>query len=244
MYRYSLNPTEQKLLSDKISMCRRLYVPALELDGTINGVGFADLSCDQTEDARQELIDAGVVVILAALNCPTNDDAAVRKWFHNAHFLGVENVLMPAPLKNETMQDYVTRLEKPCAYAENYGMGSLLTHTKEGLLSTEAALTEAVKTVGNVRTIVDPKLQAAMGNSAYMHCFYASRLKNSIYLVRVNDGMKDGTEKLPGQGVSQLRELVSLMLARRFDGYFSVEPYSGYTMEEILTAFRKELKNM
>lgn len=244
MYRYSLNPTDQKFISDKISMCRKLCIPALELDGTINGVGFADLSCDQTEDTRQELIDAGVVVVLAALNCPAEDDAAVRNWFHNAHFLGVENVLMPPPFENETMQDYVTRLEKPCAYAENYGMGSFVTHTKEGLLSTEAALTEAVKTVGNVRTIVDPKLQAGMGNSAYMNCFYASRLKNAISMVRVNDGMKDGAEKLPGEGVSQLRELVSLMLARNFDGYFSVSPYGGYTMEEILTAFRKELKNM
>ena len=244
MYRYSLNPTKHSTLEEKIAVCRSLCIPALELDGTVDGTAFHAMTNDQIEDARQLLIGAGVAVVLAQLNCDLNDDAAVRSWFRTAQWLGVENVLFPAPAEGETELTYLARLERPFAYAKSYGMGRLLTHSKEGLLATEEGLTQVVKSLDGAGVIVDPMLQAALGHSAYMDCCYKSRLKNAIFMIRATDGLNTGEAMLPGAGVAQVREFVSLMLARSFGGYFSVAPYGGYELPQIIDALRAELKRM
>ena len=78
--------------------------------------------------------------------------------------------------------------------------------------------------------------------------FYTSKLKNRIRFLRLNDSLYSTGEptRLAG-GNGEIKELVSILLTRSFDGWFSVTPYRGNSVEamsQTLGEYRFLLKNM
>ena len=82
----------------------------------------------------------------------------------------------------------------------------------------------------------------------FFHVFYASKLKNRVRFLRLNDSLYSTGEAMPlAGGNGEIKELISILLSRSFDGYFSVTPYRGRNVEHMLqtlTEYRTLLKNM
>lgn len=249
MYRYSVKPACACTLEEKLAICKRLNITNLELGGRVDGVKIADMTPDQVENARAALIAAGVAPVSAKLSCCLCDDEAIRRWFQAAHFMGVEAVELPAP-KDDDEAAYIESLRNPCAYAESYGMGILLGCKAESFLADDAGLTRVVKALApaKVEIILDPYYHVSRGSSVFWKGYYNSKLKNAVGMIRANDGTAAGEGYLPGQGAGDIRELMSLALARSYSGYFSIAAYPGYEdaekWEEVLAALRAELARM
>lgn len=77
----------------------------------------------------------------------------------------------------------------------------------------------------------------------FLSVFYAGRFKSAVQFVRMNDGIykDENVVELPGQGSAEIKELISILQCRSFDGFLSVAPY-GYRPEEVIGAV-EELKS-
>ncbi|MBE6928967.1 MAG: sugar phosphate isomerase/epimerase [Ruminococcaceae bacterium] len=249
MYRYSIKPACACTLAEKLALCKSLNITNLELGGCIDGVKLSDMTPDQVEDARAALIAAGVAPVSAKISCCLCDDEAIRRWFQAAHFLGVEAAELPSP-KTDDEAAYIESLRRPCAYAQSYGMQILLACKADTFLADDAGLTRVVKALApaQVNVILDPYYHVSRGSSAFWKGYYASKLKNAVAVIRANDGLPTGEGKLPGEGSGDIRELMSLALARSFGGYFSIAAYPGFEdtgkWADVAAALRRELQNM
>lgn len=220
MYHYSIAPTVPAF-RDKLSVCKQLGVCHLELPGEIDGVPFDALTPAALEDSRILLIRAGVRIIISEVSCPLTDDAALRRFMNAAHLLHVESVRLPVPTCGD--DEYLRTAATVGKYAQSYGIGLLVSNDTGSFLSTDEGVTQAVRTLSayDCGAIFDV---AAYGKLVYpfFGALYKSHIKNLIRVVRVGDLNPDGSPATLGQGTCGLCECISLLLARSFDGYFSV----------------------
>ncbi|HBN85291.1 MAG TPA: hypothetical protein DDZ89_15780, partial [Clostridiales bacterium] len=65
-------------------------------------------------------------------------------------------------------------------------------------------------------------------------------------ILRINDCLfKTKKQVLPGKGNSEIKEMASILLARSFDGWFSIGSYGqGIDPEDVLSHFKESLKHM
>ena len=71
-------------------------------------------------------------------------------------------------------------------------------------------------------------------------------MKRLIGQLIVNDGLWDGTRKLPGQGNAEIKELISILRCRSFSGLMTIAPIGegSDAFHESAEAFWKLLKTM
>lgn len=111
-----------------------------------------------------------------------------------------------------------------------YGIRILLENEGEGPLSTEPGLSELLRSLGpeSAGWILDPLGFVRQRLHPFFQVFYHSKLKNDVAMLRIRDGcFEDGVPTLPGEGDGEIKELVSILLARSFRGPFSfgsIEP--------------------
>ncbi len=225
MYHISIAPGRTEGFADQLALCRRLGVVNLELDGTLDGVPFSELSAACLEDARAALIDSGVRIVLAAISADPRDDAALRRFFRAAFTLHVESVLLPVPAQGVTdAESFAECWTTAARYAKSYGMGVLVSNDAESFLSTDEALTAVVRALDrfDCGAVFDGVAYQKTGLYPFFGACYKSHIKNRIRVLRIGDLHADGTPARLDRGACGLREVTSLLLARSFDGYFSL----------------------
>ncbi len=249
MYHYSIAPDLIPTLSDKLALARALGVTNLELPGTLDGVPFDKLSPATLEAARETLIDSGLRVVLATISADPADDAAMRRFFNAAYTLHVESVLLPVPAAGD-VDAYIADFTPAARYARCYGMGLLVSNDPASFLSTDAGVTRVVRAFDayDCGAVFDAVSYQRTGVYPFFGACYGSHIKNRIRVLRMGDLYADNTPAPLTHGVCGLREVVSLLLARSFDGYFSIRQDASVALPDdwavLLRDTRQMLKNM
>ena len=193
------------------------------------GFGLVEISEDLSivdaptlESCRRQLIEGRKRIGLLDSPVPVADRAAYRFIFRHAALLGVERVKVPT-----LGLDSPEPLREVCRMGRAYGIRVLLENEGQGPLSTEPGLSELLRSLGpeSAGWILDPLGFVRQRLHPFFQVFYSSKLKNDVAMLRIRDGcFEDGLQTLPGQGDGEVKELVSILLARSFRGPFSFAP--------------------
>ena len=202
--------------------------PVLAAASTL-GFGLVEISEDlsavdaQTlESCRRQLVLSRKRIALLDSPVPVADHDAYRYVLRHAALLGIDRVKVPTCGLSSPEP-----LREVCRMGRAYGIRILLENEGEGPLSTEPGLSELLRSLGpeSAGWILDPLGLVRQRLHPFFQVFYHSRLKNDIALLRIRDGrFEDGAATLPGQGDGEVKELVSILLARSFRGPFSFAP--------------------
>ena len=141
----------------------------------------------------------------------------------HAALLGIDLVKVPAPEAGDSPDT----LREVCRMAKVYGIRILLENTLHGPLSTVEGLEEVFSALApeGAGWILDPRAIVRQRRHPFFHDFTRSRRKNDVAVLRLADGRFDDGDPAPlGQGDAEIKELVSILLARSFRGPFSIVP--------------------
>jgi len=82
----------------------------------------------------------------------------------------------------------------------------------------------------------NPANFAAAGQKPFLDT--SSSLRKWIRVLYVNDGLFRGGARLPGYGNAEIKELISIMRCRSFNGYLSIKPGLDRTPDTFRKAVR------
>lgn len=191
-----------------------LGIRNIEIDNTYFGKGLEAMSGAELVAARESLIDGVEYIVLYTAEAGMSDKEC-EELFVNARALNVENISFKgAP---ESGWEYAKKLARACKI-------TLLFETYQGYDFAEyAALRDE-----NTGIIYNPLEYVKGGKGAYFAALYKNKFKNDVKILRINDGVI-GAEKpcLPEHGNAEVRECVSTLLSRCYEGYFSVCAVEG-----------------
>ncbi len=211
---------------DEIGSSQTLGIQNLEAD-----LAVEKFTPNEIEDLRCLLIDSMTKIVLLSTDISPDDHEELRKLFLNAHLLNVKNIKLE---KTEGDLDYVFKLSKAMSIP-------LLFENKSGTaLADESALTEIIKPCDTAGIIFNPSEFVLEKLHPFLTAYTKSHSKNRIKFLRINDALYDGESVDQGIGNAEIKELASILLARSFDGYFSIE--NGDRIE--LSYIKWALKNI
>ncbi len=230
-------------LQDKLKLLQKLKVSNLEL--TYREVPLEKLSVSEVYEIRDLLIDEGCTVSLYETDLKPSDRTTLNKLLRNALLLEIPSIKLDLA---EGSEDDITF----CLDAvDSYGIIPLIENSADSVFRDSAHLQDFIKKHQSrgCKMIFNPLEFVKTGRHPFFHIYYSSRLKNHIMVLRIIDGLyTDGSKVLPGHGNGEIKELISIMKARSFNGYYSVSPYipdaGGHFLEETIAWLRHVLKNI
>ncbi len=251
MFHFSIAPSDYLAPSfeNKLNMCDRTGCQFVEIKDTIQGVFLGAMDGDTIEEMRSLLIDYGKQISLVTYTGSAADRDRFKKLLRTAHLLGVKAIAVGYE-GYETIDDFRADLEVLAKYAECYGIDVCVENRHDTILAKNKDLETLIKSANEKLGVVfNPMSFAYMQSHPFFHEFYASKLKNNVLVLRVNDGLFcDRIPALPGRGNAEIKELASILLSRSFDGYFSFTDYVGEMcwadIMEYVTTFKTLLKQM
>ncbi len=191
-----------------------LGIKNIEIDNTYFGKGIEAMSGAELVAARESLIDGLEYIVLYTAEAGMSDKD-LEELFVNARVLNIENISFKgAPASG---WDYAKKLSKACNI-------TLLFETYKGYDFNEyASLRDE-----NTGIIYNPLEYVKEGRGAYFAAFYKNKYKDDVRILRINDGVIGASGAcLPEHGNAEVRECVSTLLSRCYDGYFSVCAVNG-----------------
>ena len=191
-----------------------LGIRNIEINNTYFGKGIEAMSGAELVAARESLIDGLEYIVLYTAEAGMSDKAC-EELFVNARALNVENIsFRGAPASG---WDYVKKLARACNIR-------LLFETYKGFDFTEyASLRDE-----NTGIIYNPLEYVREGRGAYFAALYKNKFKDDVRILRINDGVIGAEDAcLPEHGNAEVRECVSTLLSRCYEGWFSVCAVDG-----------------
>lgn len=196
-------------------------------------------------DMRDQLVDENCEVVAYETRLEDKSPDELNTLFQHLHILKVRNIL----LSDE--EGASGRIGECFSLSKSYGIRVLLENHAGGRLATagdaEAFLKDHKDDEPGI--VFNPLEYVRTQRHPFFHVYYASRMKNHIQMLRINDGLfSDGTACFPGHGNGEVKELISIMLSRSFDGVFSIVPCpsdaSADGVNKVLSWLRAVLKSM
>jgi sugar phosphate isomerase/epimerase len=144
--------------------------------------------------------------------------------------LGVEAALLPplpaGPAAPPTEEEVLHRCRDLAALAEDYGLVLLLQNTAHGWPSDGASMGRLLARVGRVVGLgacFDPAAFVARKRHPFLSEFMPGPLKRFIRCLRLRDALfEDGGEVPADRGNAELKELVSALEARGYQGWYAL----------------------
>ncbi|MBE6552444.1 MAG: hypothetical protein E7665_09985 [Ruminococcaceae bacterium] len=185
---------------------------------------------DELEEIRCSLIDFMLRIEVMSLPSNALSFDELKKFIRNAHLLNVKNILIPASfvpadkLESSPKISYIRQISKA---ARLFGIGVIFENCSKSALSCDSEMNELSLLLNdeNVSFSYDPFEFVKEKHHPFFHMFYGSKLKNKISVLRINDGLYRGVPTRLCKGNGEIKELVSILLSRSFDGIFSIDPY-------------------
>lgn len=212
-----------------------------------SGKPLEQCSGSEVEDIRSALIDSNKTIVLLSTSIPVSDAAAFNELLRRAHLLNVKNIRIP--LDGQTEAPDRNAVAEILKMANAWNIGVVFENEHRSFFHDDKTMTEFLLSLpGEPAVAYNPSEFVALSHHPFFHMFYASKLKNRIRFLRLNDSIYSTGEPMHlANGNSEIKELISILLSRSYDGYFSVTPYREPTVEamkQTLAEYRELLKNM
>ncbi len=231
-----------KNLKDALAVADTLHINNIELSD-IEGKSLEQCSGNEIEDIRNALIDSNKTIVLLNTSLPMTDAAAFNELFRKAHLLHVQNIRICLSGQDVTDIDTILRM------AVLWNIGIVFENHHTSFFKDNESMTAFLGSMPeHAALIFNPMEFVALQKHPFFHVFYSSKLKNRVRFLRLNDSLYSTGESMPlAGGNGEIKELISILLSRSFEGYFSITPYRGCqveTMMQTLHEYRTLLKNM
>ena len=233
-------------LQQGLAVADTLRINHIEL-ANFGGKPLEQCSGSEVEDIRSALIDSNKTIVLLSTDLCVTDSAAFNELFRRAHLLNVKNVRIP--LDDQPSAPDSAALAQVLKMASAWNIGIVFENERNSFFHDDKTMTEFLFSLPECAGVIyNPAEFVALSHHPFFHMFYASKLKNRIRFLRLNDSLYSTgeTTRLAG-GNAEIKELISILLSRSFDGYFSVAPYRSHSAEamaQTLAEYRMLLKNM
>ena len=217
-------------IAEIVLECQGLGLRQIEVS-TLEGADVLELQPAKREELSDALTKANIQVSAVRSNRRPDDIDSLLKA---AHLLGAQTIV--APLVHEVVERIVERPDE--------GILVLLENTT---LSPDDSL-ELIQELGdqNVGMAFNPANFSQMGQMPFLQAYYRRRNKLRIRQLVIADATRDGEPTLPGQGNGEVKELMSTLRTRSFDGTFCLRgPLTpGKTFRDHAAAFWQLLDTM
>jgi len=238
-------------LKEALAVADTLHINNIELSD-IEGKALEQCSGNEVEDIRNALIDSNKTIVLLNTDLPVTDTVSYNELFRKAHLLHVQNVrivLEKSLSDSEAITPDSASLAQILRMAELWNIGIVFENNHASFFKDNDSMTAFLgKMPEHTALVFNPMEFVALQKHPFFHVFYNSKLKNRVRFLRLNDSLYSTGEAMPlAGGNGEIKELISILLSRSFDGYFSITPYREYSavkMLETLEEYRSLLKNM
>jgi len=243
MFNFSIEVSDKiaKSFEDKLIFSSSLGINNIEVQDNFDSVPLYEMCGEQIEKIRDLLIDHNKRIVLLTTSLKPNEHTKLNLLFRRALVLNVKGIKL-IPEKSDNLE-YVSKLSK------SYGIPLLFENKAKSFLSDEKTMCELVRSVPTSSLIFNPFEFVCTQKHPFFHVYYASKIKNNISFLRINDGLfVENRPVMLHEGCAEVKELASIMLSRSFDGYFSFTPYlpdmTSDNYKKSISIFKDELKNM
>ncbi len=218
------------------------------------GIAHVELAADRlgpglegVKGLRERLSKRGFAISALATGMSGPDDserARIVELTEIAGFLKVPYLrltLSPRSPGRGERRELIAALQELAAQGKEQGVVLLLTNGPGTYADTVQAQTELLQAVGSpcLRAAYDPAGIAKVGGSPFYGGLYKGPLRRMVCHVDIKDALaKDGTPALPGWGNGEVKEIISSLLSRSFDGFFCLWPLPGQGAEGFRAAAR------
>ena len=243
MYNFSIEISDKlaKGFEEKLKVSSELGINNVEVSDEIDGVKLYEMTGEQHERIRDLLIDYGKRIVLLTTFLDVNDKKNLNLLFRRALVLNVRAIKV-IPKETDDLE-YVFKLSR------SYGIPLMFENNSKTHVNHEEVLQYLVSNGEGSGIIFNPFEFVCMQRHPFFHVYYSSHIKNKVSFLRITDGLyNEHTPIMLHHGCAEVKELVSIMLSRSFDGYFSFTPYlPDMTLEqykECISIFKQDLKKM
>ena len=216
-------------------------VTNLETDDPLFGEPLSEISPSRVEDIRDMLITSRKKIVLHTVRMKHDRICEYERALKNALRLGIENVKVCLGSFDGAAEEKGTK--EIISMASCLGINVLFEPRKIYPFFTD-------EFYGKIRSentgiIFNPAEYAAMGKGAFLGVLYKYKYKDDIRFLRIDDAKFDGTPTPLEKGNAEIKECVSALLARNFDGYFSFRKYAdGIPLADVFDSFANMMKNL
>lgn len=237
-------------LASAAEKCALLGLRDIDCGYVIDSVPLDEASGDETEDMRCILTDS--CIRINSINMPEEKlcREKLKCFFRAAHLVRAKNIIIAAG--EFTDPDRLDYLKTVCRMASAFGIRPLFENRADSALCDNSAMTLLCALIesGEAGFVFNPFEFVKRSHHPFFHMFYTSSLKNDISVLRLNDGLYNGSPAPLCEGNAEIKEMCSIMLARSFEGFFSLCPYYGSGAEgeqrygSTLAEFKKMIKTL
>lgn len=208
MFRYSIaidTINDETYGIDNLELCDGVFGKPLYL---LNGA--------ETEEIRNLLITKRQRIVLYSVNMPLDALSDFAVFFRRAHLLDIENILLTTAFTEADKENLDTVIDM----ARSMGMRLLFMPTKENGMTFDSYRELRTADTG---LYLNPMEFVRQGKMPFRGNFYKAKVKDDVRFVRMIDGIMGTDTVVPlEEGNSEVKECLSVLLARSYDGYVSI----------------------
>ena len=218
-----------------VALLRELGLDGCELR-TVDGQEVLDLPASRRRDVAALLRQAGMSVALLSTDigrggiegpaAPQRE--RLQRALELAALFCAPGVRVYAYTGPETRRgEAVERLARFAELAAGGGVTLLVENLPGTYGASGRQLGELIRAVGSpaLGALFNPAGFAARKEHPFLSAFSGGPLKRQLRCLRVRDGtLEDGAPVPPGEGNGELKEIISALMARCYDGLFSLDP--------------------
>jgi len=212
MVKFSLNTGSEYTLVQAAVLCRQYGIGNLELCSEMGGSKFTDIPLNEIKEIVLEN-----KLHIPALNFNSKDDTdeeTLRAIFDKCSALMIRKVITGG---NDS-------LNRALKLGGLYGIEVGFENNAGTDLNDPAAIDAFYSGGGRAFMAFNPGNFAAIRNHPYFGVFYAGKCKKHIAFLRIVEKLYTGEEAPLFCGHSEIKELISALIARSFNGYFTLYP--------------------
>lgn len=213
----------------------------IEIGEKLSGSNLWELSGAELEAIRDAFIDSGKKIVLITLESAL-DFESKKKFFRAAHLLMAENI----KVKISDDMEAISSNKETFKIASSFGIRPLIENNAQSILKTDIDMLNFwSKNEGyELGFIYNPFEFVKLSHHPFFHMFYTSHLKNDIVFLRLNDGLYSGDMTPLANGNCEIKELISILIARTYKGYFSIGDYRAAGLKATIDEFKKIAKSL
>ncbi|MBP8955380.1 MAG: AAC(3) family N-acetyltransferase [Armatimonadetes bacterium] len=204
-------------LGEALQMLSAHGIGHIELGPATSGM-LGSMAPEQIERVAGEIASQSVSVSMVSCSGPLALDENVRQAMVLAKALNCGYVKLPPLFADSHL--VVDQLPALVFEAGENGINLVVENQLGGLCETKTGCEEFFAAHNGVLLAFNPAHFAHAGEHPFLNTFYKGHLKHAIRQLYVTDGCHPGGEQftLPGYGNGEVKELISILRCRGFDG--------------------------